>query len=246
MSTNLTPRDSAELEKKIGYTFVNKLLLTNALIHSSFINEAKRSPEFPDDNERLEFLGDSVLSLTVTEHLYRNTKMREGVLTRVRAAVVCEDMLAKKAAELELGEYLMLGHGEIMNNGRQRKSINADAFEALLGAMFIDGGFEQVKKFLLPRLESEIDEHIKTGSEDYKSMLQRFIQQSPLDVLEYRLVSEDGPAHERVFTSDAVLNNNVIGTGTAGSKRQAEQRAAYEALRLFDALPDEEKTYENA
>ena len=235
---NMTqPAPVRELENTIGYRFSDPELLTNALIHTSYVNEA-RSQGVREDNERLEFLGDSVLSLTVTDYLYRTSGLKEGVLTRVRAAVVCEDTLASKAEEISLGKYLFLGHGELMSNGRHRKSILADAFEALLGAIYLDGGLDAVKTFLLPRLSGDIERCLRSGSEDYKSMLQRFVQQSPEDILEYRLVSETGPAHQRVFTTEALLNNNVIGSGTAGSKRQAEQLAAFEALRLFDALGD--------
>lgn len=225
------------LEEQLGYKFKDITILENAMVHSSFVNEAKRFDTKLSDNERLEFLGDSVLSIVVTDYLYNNCpRKKEGVLTRVRASVVCETTLAEKAMKLNLGDYLKLGHGEISGDGRTRKSILADAFEATLGAMYLDGGLEVVKKFLLPLLEDDIKNNLKSGSEDYKSMLQRFIQQSPDDVLEYCMVSEDGPPHDRRFTFNAILNNNVIGTGTDTSKRRAEQLAAKEALELFGEL----------
>ena len=229
-----------ELEKKLGYKFNDITLLENAMVHSSFVNEAKHHDGKLSDNERLEFLGDSVLSIVITDYLYNNCpKKKEGVLTRVRASVVCENTLAEKATQICLGDYLRLGHGEIAGDGRNRKSILADAFEATLGALYLDGGLEVVKGFLLPLLEEDIKTNLKSGSEDYKSMLQRFIQQSPDDVLEYCMVSEEGPPHNRRFTFNAILNNNVIGTGTDTSKRRAEQLAAKEALELFGELKEQ-------
>jgi ribonuclease-3 len=147
---------------------------------------------------------------------------------------VCEKALAKFARKIELGKYLFLGHGEEMTHGRERASILADAFEAVLAAMFIDGGIEPVKAFLLPFATEEIKQILESGhTKDYKSMLQQFIQQEQGDILEYRLVKESGPAHERVFETEAYLNNNVIGKGIGKSKRESEQNAAKEALSLF-------------
>lgn len=239
MKDNYHPLPLSELEKSIGYRFKDISILENAMVHSSYVNEVKRHDANFTDNERLEFLGDSVLSIVVTDYLYKNCPhKKEGILTRVRASVVCETTLAEKAQNIKLGEYIYLGNGEMSCDGKNRKSILADAFEAMLGALYLDGGLEVVKSFLLPILEDDIKESLKTGSEDYKSMLQRFIQQSPDDVLEYCMVSEEGPPHDRRFTFNAILNNNVIGTGTDTSKRRAEQLAAKEALELFGELKE--------
>ena len=223
------------LESKIKYTFKDKTLLIKALSHSSFSNELKSKNIKAECNERLEFFGDSILSLTVSEYLYTNhPDLPEGALSKVRAGTVCEKALAKFARDISLGDYLFLGHGEEITNGRERPSILADAFEAILAAMYIDGGIEPVKNFLLPYATSEIEQILIRGNtKDYKTMLQQFVQQEQSDVLVYRLVNEYGPAHERVFETEALLNNNVIGKGVGKSKRESEQNAAKEALTLF-------------
>ncbi len=226
-----------QLEERIGYTFKNKGILTEALTHSSYSNEMKSKGEKVMFNERLEFLGDSVLSIVVSSFIfekYRNKQ--EGDLTKIRAAVVCEKALSKYAAEIELGEYMFLGHGEIMNNGRHRPSITADAFEALLAAIYLDTNetFETVEKFLLPFIEKEIEFISETGVFiDYKTALQQIVQQASGEILEYVLVGETGPDHNKQFMVEAHLNSNVIGKGCAKTKRAAEQQAAHEALILF-------------
>lgn len=223
------------LEAKLGYTFKDKPLLIKALSHSSFANELKSKNIAAECNERLEFLGDSVLSITVSEYLYKNyPDLPEGELSKVRSGTVCEKALAKFAREIELGKYLFLGHGEEITHGRERASILADAFEAILGATYLDGGVEPVRSFLLPFATEEIKQIIARGNnKDYKSMLQQFVQQEQGDVLEYRVVNESGPMHDRVFETEAYLNNNVIGRGSGKSKRESEQNAAKEALALF-------------
>ena len=223
------------LEKNIGYTFKDKQLLIKAMSHSSFSNELKSKNIKSECNERLEFLGDSILSINVSEYLYNNyPELPEGELSKVRAGTVCEKALAKFAKSISLGSFLLLGHGEEITNGRERPSILADAFEALLAAMYIDGGNEPVKSFLLPFASKEIKEIIQRGNtKDYKSMLQQFVQQEHGDILQYKLVNESGPAHDRVFETEAYLNNNVIGKGIGKSKRESEQNAAKEALSLF-------------
>ena len=235
MISNIPSPDS--LERRIGYTFKDKSLLTVALTHSSFTNERKARGEDSKCNERLEFLGDSVLSVVTSTHIFNEyTDLQEGDLTKIRAAVVCEKALSKYAAEIGLGKYMYLGRGEDMNNGRERASITSDAFEALLAAMFIDAGndMEPVRKFVLPFIDEEIG-HIRNGGafEDYKTALQQIIQQASSEKLEYVLVGESGPDHEKIFEVEARLNSNVIGHGKAGSKREAEQLAAKEALSLF-------------
>ena len=232
IGNNLSPES---LEMRIGYVFRNKTLLETALTHSSFTNEKKARGESAECNERLEFLGDSVLS--VVTHIFEEYKdLQEGDLTKIRAAVVCEKALSKYAAEIELGKYIRLGRGEEMNNGRERASITSDAFEALLAAMFIDAGNDvtPVKKFVLPFVDAEIG-NIRNGGafEDYKTALQQIIQQANSEKLEYVLVGESGPDHDKIFEIEARLNSNVIGHGKARSKREAEQLAAKEALQLF-------------
>lgn len=221
-----------ELEKQIGYNFKTRELLHRALSHSSYANENRNVHE---SNERLEFLGDSVLSVIVAEYLFKKFKnLPEGELTKLRAALVCEKSLAGFSREMDLGKYLLLGKGEQQNGGRERPSILADAFEALLAAIYLDGGIEPVKEFLLPRITAEINGIIKAGNDrDYKTSLQQVVQKEHGDILEYVTVGERGPAHMKVFTVEARLNGNVIGTGNGRSKRAAEQNAAREALALF-------------
>lgn len=231
------PLPIGELERRIGYFFSDRSILETALTHSSFSNEAKSKGQRVECNERLEFLGDSVLSILVSEYLFsRFSSSQEGDLTKIRAAVVCEKALAKYSHELELGKFLLLGHGEEMNNGRERSSIIADAFEALLAAIYLDSGknAEVVRAFLMPKAIKEINNVIDgVAFEDYKTMLQQVVQQAEGEMLEYVLVGESGPDHNKVFTIEARLNSNVIGKGTAHSKREAEQLAAKEALVLF-------------
>ena len=234
------PRPLDELENAIGYKFKDKKYITNALTHSSYVNESKGHGSKLKDNERMEFLGDSVLSIVVTDYLFRNCKgMDEGALTRMRAAIVCEDSLADKAAQLKLGDFLLMGHGEVISDGRNRKSTIADAFEALIAALYIDGGFDEAAKFLLPFVTESVANLKKKSCEDYKSLLQRFVQQSRDELLEYEMVEESGPPHDRRYSFVVKLNNNIVGEGSGKSKRHAEQNAAYDALKLFDALPNE-------
>lgn len=231
------PLEKSLLEERIGYKFINSELLGEALTHSSYVNEHKG--EDLTCNERLEFLGDSVLSIVVSRYLFfQYSSRQEGDLTKIRAALVCEKALAKYAKEIELGDFLSLGHGEEKNNGRSRASITSDAFEAVLGAMYIDTGYDadRVSKFLMPFVEKEIN-FIRKGEAftDYKTALQQIIQQANTERLVYTVVGESGPDHDKVFTVEARLNSNVIGVGSGSSKRAAEQAAAREALSLFGA-----------
>ena len=222
------------LEEEIGYIFKNKEYIKTALTHSSFSNENKHKDKKVIDNERLEFLGDSVLSIVTSEYLYSlNSEYSEGDLTKTRAAVVCENSLYEIACKISLGDYILLGRGEVLTHGRGRKSIIADAFEALLAALYLDGGMKTVKKFLLPYIIEATEQTIKTGNGDYKSTLQRIVQQTPEEILEYRQVSESGPPHDRRFTFQVFLNSNLLGEGSGRSKRAAEQEAAKEALKLL-------------
>ena len=229
------PADTAGLEKTIGYIFKNRKLLHTALTHSSYSNEKRAHGDKESCNERLEFLGDSVLSLLVSDYIFSvYPDMPEGELSKVRAGTICEKALAEFARNIKLGDYLFLGRGEELTNGRKRPSILADAFEALLASIYLDGSIDDVKRFLLPFVKREIKSILESGhTADYKSILQQIVQQEKGELLEYVLVEESGPAHKRIFTVEARLNNNVVGVGTAGNKREAEQIAAREALSLF-------------
>ncbi|MBQ7224999.1 MAG: ribonuclease III [Clostridia bacterium] len=225
------------LEKSIGYTFKNKSIIMTALTHSSYANEQKARKVICQCNERLEFLGDSVLSLVVSEFIYDRYKDKpEGDLTKIRASVVCSRSLASLANEINLGAYLYLGKGE-EETGRSNPKILENAFEALLAAIYLDSNHSKktVADFLLPLIEKEIvfasqDEM----AYDYKTSLQQFIQAIGKDKLSYICVNEYGPDHAKTFEVEARLNSNVIGKGTGKTKREAEQNAAKEALILFD------------
>ena len=215
-----------EFEKNIHYTFNDKELLRTALTHSSYANEKKGKIRF---NERLEFLGDAVLQLITSEKLFKeNPNMPEGKMSKQRAALVCEDALAGYAHEINLGDYLNLGKGEETTGGRKRPSILSDAFEAVIGAIFLDGGMEPAKKFVLHFVDAA---HLSL--QDYKTLLQEIIQQNPGEKLSYVVTKESGPDHDKQFTMEVHLNSNVIGKGTGKSKKHAEQAAAKEALALM-------------
>ena len=222
------------LQEILRYQFKDESLLQKALTHSSYANELRTHGQDAECNERLEFLGDSVLSLIVSEYIFSNfPDQPEGELTKLRASLVCEKALCAFSREMHLGDYLLLGKGEQQNGGRERSSILADAFEAVLAAMYLDGGFSVAKKhvlrFVKPELQHEDDELFK----DYKTVLQEIIQQNPEEQLEYILTKESGPDHEKRFTIEVHLNSNVIGTGVGKSKKQAEQNAAKQALELM-------------
>lgn len=229
------PLPVEQLESTIGHTFKKRDVLQRALTHSSYSNEMGVANHHLLCNERLEFLGDSVLSIVTSEFLFEHFKdCPEGDLTRMRADVVCERALAKYAEKISLGSYLLLGRGEDRNNGRSCKSIIADAFEALLAAMYLDAGKARVAEFLLPFIKEEIETLKPSGfTGDYKTRLQQFVQQNEGDFLEYVTVGESGPDHRKVFEVNAKLNDNIIGRGTGHSKREAEQHAARAALVLF-------------
>lgn len=229
------------LELKIGYNFKNISYLKTALTHSSYSNELKLKKINVECNERLEFLGDSVLSITAADYLFKTySDYPEGELTRRRAVIVCRDALSSYAKELTLGDYLYLGNGEEKNNARERKSLLENTFEALLGAIYLDageGGMSLISELVIPFFKKELDawERGKVVK-DYKSELQQIIQQSGVDTLTYVTVGESGPDHEKTFTVEARMNSNIIGHGKGSSKREAEQNAAKEALELFGEL----------
>ncbi len=221
----------SDLQQKIGYTFKNPRLLQQALTHSSFANEGKKHGK---NNERLEFLGDSVLSVIVAKHLFLTFKdVPEGELTKLRASLVCEKALDGFASQLQLGEYLRLGKGEEMTGGRRRPSILADAFEALIAAIYLDSGYEPAQRFVMGFIPKTLDTRGLHALADYKTALQEIIQQNREEKIEYVMVEERGPDHAKVFTAQVLLNSNVIGCGEGSSKKQAEQNAAREALKLM-------------
>ncbi len=227
------------LEKRIKYIFDDISLLRTALTHSSYCNENRKKGALVS-NERSEFLGDSVLSIITAEFLYNKfPDADEGFLTRTRAALVCEDSLAVFSNKLRLGDFMLFGKGEAaVTGGRHRKSTLADAFEAVIAAIYLDGGMPAAKKFVLPFITEMLESVIKTGTEDYKSRLQRIVQQTPEEVLTYTLVGEDGPPHDRIFSYEVYLNSNLLGKGKGRSKREAEQVAAREALILLGELDE--------
>lgn len=216
--------------QRIGYTFREPMLLENALTHSSYANEGNRGLK---SNERLEFLGDSVLGFITAGYLFRHGSGQEGELTRLRASLVCEKALSSYARKLGLGECLLLGHGELRGGGADRPSILADAFEAVIAAIYLDGGLEPAEAFILPYIKAELSEQRRPQFKDYKTALQEIIQQNPEEQLTYLLVGESGPDHNKQFTVEVHLNSNVIGTGRGRSKKEAEQQAAREALKLM-------------
>ncbi len=219
------------LQEKLGYRFRNPALLRTALTHSSYANESHGKFVC---NERLEFLGDSVLGMITAEYLYTQwTDVPEGVLTRHRAALVCEKALCKYARELGIGSCLLLGRGERHSGGDNRPSILADAFEAVLAAIYLDGGMEPAKKLVLRFITREMVESRRPGFRDYKTQLQEIIQQNPEEQLEYVLAEESGPDHDKHFVVEVRLNSNVLSRGGGRSKKEAEQQAAREALSLM-------------
>lgn len=216
-----------DLMNKIGYSFKKPELLKLALTHSSYANEKRLKDGY---NERIEFLGDAVLELVTSEFLYNNyPKMPEGEMTKTRASIVCEPTLALCAAEFSLGEYLYLGHGEEMSGGRGRASIVSDAMEALIGAIFLDGGIEEAKKFIYRFVLTDLEN--KKLFTDSKTILQEIVQSNHNNKeLSYVIISEDGPDHNKTYTVAALINGVEEGRGRGRTKKAAEQEAAYKAI----------------
>lgn len=232
--------DVSDLEKAIGYSFKDKNILKEALTHSSYANELKAKRKEATSNERLEFLGDSVLSLVVSEFLFEKfSSFPEGELTQRRALLVQSASLASYSRSIGLGEYLYLGHGEEKNRGRERQSTLENAFEALVAAIYLDAGergLDEARRFVLPIVERFLQDNFGAKHIDAKTELQQLIQQAEGDFLEYVVVAERGPDHKKEFEIVARLNSNIIGRGKGGSKREAEQNAAKEALKLFGTI----------
>lgn len=216
-----------KLENRIKYQFQNIELLETALRHSSYVNEHRMNRL--DCNERLEFLGDAVLELVSSEHLFQNyPQMPEGELTRLRASLVCEPTLAFCARELGLGEYLSLGKGEEMTGGRHRDSVTSDAMEAVIGAIYLDGGFANAKEFILRFVLNDI-EHKKLFF-DSKTIFQEMVQGNIPGEISYHMVGEEGPDHDKIFSAEVWIGEKSMGTGTGRTKKAAEQMAAYQAI----------------
>lgn len=230
------------LQKSLGIPFENEKLLKQAFTHSSYVNEHRRRPF--EDNERLEFLGDAVLELTVSQFLFKKYPlMTEGELTKLRAAIVCEPSLVCFANQLEFGKLILLGKGEELTGGRERPALLADVFEAFIGALYLDKGIEVVIRFLektvFPKINAGAFSHVM----DFKSQLQELVQRDGTGLIEYRVLQEKGPAHNKEFVSKVTLNGEELGLGTGKSKKEAEQHAAQMALEMLKAnLPGNDKT----
>jgi ribonuclease-3 len=228
-----------DLQLKLGYKFRDVSYLERALTHLSYANEQRLKGINVLPNERLEFLGDAVIQIIISEYLFNNYKKhREGALTKMRQRIVCEKTLAKIAADLNLGEYINLGHGEELTNCRERPKILADTLEALIAAIYLDSKHDSqdtVRNVVFKLFGSVLDSDAATRS-DYKTMLQQLAEQDGSSILEYVITDETGPDHNKIFTVAAMINNNKVGEGRGRSKRQAEMQAAKMALKLFGLI----------
>ena len=219
------------LEKNLGYKFKDTFLLVTAITHSSFANESKKELK---NNERLEFLGDSVLSVIVSEYIFKNyPNLKEGKLSKLRASLVCEKTLCRFSKKLDVGSFLLLSHGERNCDGANRESILADAFEAIIAAIYLDGGLNEARNFVLRFIKKEIDNKSNFLLNDYKTILQEIVQKNKGETINYLLIEESGPAHDKFFKMEARINSNKVGIGFGKSKKEAEQMAAREVLRLM-------------
>lgn len=228
-STRMIDKQFADFQEKMNIHFSDEKLLKQAFTHSSYVNEHRRKPF--EDNERLEFLGDAVLELTVSKYLFlKYPMMSEGELTKLRAAIVCEPSLVAFANELNFGKLILLGKGEELTGGRERPALLADVFEAFIGALFLDKGLDFVvsflEKYVFPKVNAGVFSHVM----DFKSQLQELVQRDSTGVIEYKILLEKGPAHNREFVSVVLLNGAEIGKGSGRSKKAAEQHAAQMAL----------------
>lgn len=229
-------KDFIELEEKLKYKFFDIGLLEVALTHSSYSNEKKSQGNNYQSNERLEFLGDAVLEIVISEYLYKNYKNRtEGMLTKMRQYLVCEKTLSKIAAEIELGQYINLGRGEELTDCRKRPKVLADALEAVLAAVYLDSDFSSgdYRQVVLDLFADEIEKASSMQKGDYKTLLQQLVEKDGSSILEYEVLEVAGPEHDKTFTVVARINNNTVGTGISKSKKDAEMKAAKLALELF-------------
>ena len=223
-----------ELEQKIDYYFKDKKYLHIALTHSSYSNESNGKYT---DYERLEFLGDSILGLVTSDYIFKNfPDLPEGDLTKLRAALVCEKQLSKFAEQLDLQQYIKLSRGERHNRGQCRPSIQADVFEAICAAIYLDSNYSEAKKFILKFIIPAVKDPKIQDIQDYKTDLQEIIQKNPDEKIRYVLVGESGPDHDKGFTVEVQINNNTVGHGTGKSKKEAEQQAAKETLTLMGLI----------
>lgn len=226
--------DIAQLEKELTVTFKDHALLKQAFTHSSYVNEHRN--EIFSDNERLEFLGDAVLELGVSQYLYREQEgMPEGEMTKLRASIVCEASLFHFARELNFGHYILLGRGEEQTGGRARSALLADVFEAFLGALYLDQGFEVALKFLEDYVFPKITTGAFSHAMDYKSQLQELVQQEKGQTIDYNILEEKGPSHHKEFVAQVFVHNEVCGKGIGWTKKEAEQRAAKAALDKYSS-----------
>lgn len=230
--------DLLEFCRSLGIEMVNLDLLDMALTHTSYAHEAKATPK-PEHNERIEFLGDSVLSIIVSTYMYKHfPKLAEGQLTKLRAHLVCEVSLFEYAKKMNLGKYLLLGKGEELSGGRERPSLLADAFESVLGAYYLDQGFAKAQDYLLGMMQKEIDFICTHGiCSDYKTRLQEYLQREGEVSILYRLVGSSGPEHNKTFTTEVLVEGDVIGTGSGRTKKDSEQQAAKDALGKMQVPP---------
>lgn len=222
-----------EFQNQIGYTFTNEKLLREALTHTSYINENRNKKLRP--NERLEFLGDSILGVVVSTYLFQyRTDLPEGDLSKIRATVVCEDTLHIVAQKINAGAYLYMGKGEEITGGRQRSSILADVIEAIIAAIYLDGGMKAAEGFIFRYMEDLI-KNATAGKidKDYKTQLQELIQQQPGRMIEYNVIGESGPDHCKVFTVELMIDKKRVATGEGRSKKEAEKKAACRALEIL-------------
>lgn len=227
LSLFIRSEKAEKIEQTIGYSFKDRKLLTNAFSHSSFVNEKHLSKS--DCNERMEFLGDAVLELVTSEFLFnRYKKLQEGELTKLRAGLVCEPALAYSAREIELSEYLLLGHGESMTGGKNRDSILSDAMEALIGAIYLDGGLTNAKEFIEKYILNDV-EHKKLFF-DSKTIFQEMVQSDNMGAISYKLLAEYGPDHDKSFKEAVYIGETEYGVGKGHTKKAAEQIAAYNAI----------------
>lgn len=234
----MKPMKLGKLEQTIGYSFSDKNLLFMALTHSSYANENKRKKK-TNNNERLEFLGDAVLELTISDYLFHQYPERdEGKLTKLRSSLVCEYTLAICARDISLGNYLLLSKGEDLTGGRERDSILSDAFEAVIGAIYLDGGIEEAKEFIYEFLLKDVED--KSLFYDAKTILQELVQARNLGKLSYELVEESGPDHSKNFTVRVRISDEIYAFGMGKTKKGAEQIAAYETILLLKKHEEKE------
>ncbi|MDL2280679.1 ribonuclease III [Selenomonadales bacterium OttesenSCG-928-I06] len=241
MNSNLDKSRVNSLKKlcaSLNINLKNYELLHQALVHTSYANEVKNFSE--THNERLEFLGDSILNLIISKFLFLEySNLSEGELSFIRSQIVCESTLAKKASELNFGDYLLLGKGELLSGGRERVSILADTFEAIVGAVFLETDFETTTEYVLSLLKDEIhfsNDENSNFNKDYKSWLQEILQKDGYIKISYEVISEEGPAHNKSFEITVTARNTKLGTGSGKNKKEAEQRAAKEALTTLGIL----------